>query len=355
MAREIGYPLSVSRALANIGRVYLQQSQPEKALVVLQQAITIQRATGNCSNEADTLSLIGQAQTQLGNTDAQTNLQQSIALAHEIGNTAIEAQALRNLGLLFVKQNQPDLAIVLYKQSVKLTEDIRKGIRTLPIDQQQSYTETVADTYRQLADLLLKRDRVLEAQQVLDLLKVQELKDYLRTVRGTLQPLAVLKPEAEILKKYDQLQAAAVQLGEELAKLRAIPPDQLTPAQRQRLTQLDSLETDLNRQFRDFLSKDKQVQSWLAELRTIAPGETIADASFTNIRGKLQPLKAALLYPLVLDDRLELVITTPIPRPCGGWSRLSEKTSTGRLPPFGPLCSTVRMISKPTLRNSTSG
>jgi predicted Zn-ribbon and HTH transcriptional regulator len=40
-------------------------------------------------------------------------------------------------------------------------------------------------TYRKLADLLLQQDRILEAQRVLDLLKVQELDEYLDGVRST--------------------------------------------------------------------------------------------------------------------------------------------------------------------------
>ncbi|MCY7321785.1 MAG: hypothetical protein LH660_08295, partial [Phormidesmis sp. CAN_BIN36] len=79
--------------------------------------------------------------------------------------------------------------------------------------------KTVADTYRTLADLLLQQDRVLEAQQVLDLVKVQELDDYLRNVRGTAQPLYELPPEQEILRKYNALQTSAIALGQELTQL----------------------------------------------------------------------------------------------------------------------------------------
>ncbi len=50
-----------------------------------------------------------------------------------------------------------------YKQSVNVREGIRPGIRTLPRAEQESYTESVAGTYRSLADLLLKQDRILEA------------------------------------------------------------------------------------------------------------------------------------------------------------------------------------------------
>lgn len=102
---------------------------------------------------------------------------------------------------MLASQKQPELAIVFYKQSISIYETLRQDIRTLPKETQQTYTKTIEGTYRELANLLLKADRILEAQQVLDLLKVQELNTYLKNVRGASQPLENLPPEAEILKK----------------------------------------------------------------------------------------------------------------------------------------------------------
>jgi hypothetical protein len=99
-----------------------------------------------------------------------------------------EEEVLGKIGELFVEENYPELAIIFYKQSVSLTEAIRRDIQGLSPELQQSFTETVAPTYRRLADLLLQQNRVLEAQQVLDLLKVQELDDYLQNVRGRDRP-----------------------------------------------------------------------------------------------------------------------------------------------------------------------
>lgn len=155
----------------------------------------------------------------------------------EIGDREGEGITLSNIGLLLENQKQPELAIVFFKQSVNVREAIRKDNRGLSQDLQQSYTETVSDTYRRLADLLLQADWVLEAQQVLDLLKVQELDDYLKNVRGNAQTASGVEywqPEQKILDLYQQVIAA----GEELVQLRNTPYAQLTPAQQQRLDQL---------------------------------------------------------------------------------------------------------------------
>ncbi|MEO1376172.1 MAG: CHAT domain-containing protein [Cyanobacteria bacterium J06635_10] len=95
---------------------------------------------------------------------------------------------------MFKKQKQPELAIVFFKQSVSKFEETGNTLRFLPKPVQESYKKQVAPIYRILADLLIQQDRILEAQQVLDLLKVQELEDYLRNVRGSDEKLVILKP-----------------------------------------------------------------------------------------------------------------------------------------------------------------
>ena len=122
-------------------------------------------------------------------------------ISRAVGDRSGEAITLNNVGYVLASQKQPELAIVFYKQSISIYETLRQDIRTLPKETQQTYTKTIEGTYRELANLLLKADRILEAQQVLDLLKVQELNTYLKNVRGASQPLENLPPEAEILKK----------------------------------------------------------------------------------------------------------------------------------------------------------
>jgi hypothetical protein len=68
----------------------------------------------------------------------------------EIGNRPGERSALSNIGSLLEQQHQTELAIIFYKQSVNVTEAIRQDLQPLSSKQQQSYTTTVADSYRRL-------------------------------------------------------------------------------------------------------------------------------------------------------------------------------------------------------------
>ena len=213
--------------------------------------------------------------------DAQAfkSYQQAIAIQREIGDRSGESQTLNDLGTSLVKQNQPELAIVFLKQAVNVREGIRGNLRPLSEELQQSYTQTIADSYRQLAELLLQQDRVLEAQEVLDLLKLQELEDYLRNVRGNLQTAQGLdfwQPEQQILKLYDQW-----------------------------------IVQNPNAQFEAFVNK-QDVTALVTQLRRTARGQNLNPEQLARLQDNLQSLdNAALLYPLILEDRVELVLVTP--------------------------------------------
>ena len=310
--KAVGDRAGEGRTLNNIGAVYNRLGQYPKALEFFQQALAIFKAVGDRAGEGTTLNNIGGVYDRLGQyPKALEFYQQALAIRKEVGDRSGEGSTLNNIGALLNRQKQLELAVVFLKRSVNIYESIREDLRKLPKEQQQSYTETVASTYRRLADILLKQDRVLEAQQILDLLKVQELEGYLRNVRGTGQSLIVLRPEEEILRQYSALQTTAIEVGKELTELRKLDAkNALNPTQKQRLSQLDELERKINRQFNEFI-ESKLVQDLVAQLSRTASQQNLNLEDLNALRDDLRKLDAVLVYPLILDDRLELVITTP--------------------------------------------
>jgi CHAT domain-containing protein len=309
--KEIGDRSGEGTMLNNIGLIYGNLGQYAKALEFYQQSLAILKQTGARSGEGSSVNNIGGIYSELGQyPKALGYFQQALVIHKAIGDLAGERISLWSIGYQLKQQQQPELAIVFYKQSVGISEVIRQQLRTLPSEQQESYAKTVADTYRELADLLLKQDRVLEAQQVLDLLKLQELNDYLRNVRGDKQALYELPPEQAILKKYNKLQASAIQLGQELTDLRKLPAANRTATQQQRIAQLVKLQDDLNQLFNTFTDRS-DVVALVKQLTPTMLRQTVDLKELDRLRDDLRQLNAVLIYPLVLDDRLELVITTP--------------------------------------------
>jgi CHAT domain-containing protein len=314
IAREIKNRLGEGNALGNLGIAYSSLGNYPKAIEFRQQYLAIAREIKDRLGEGQSLGSLGVAYSSLGNYPKAIEFhQQHLVIAREIGDRDGETIGLNNLADTLEKLKQPALAIVFYKQAVNIRESIRKDLRSLSSEQQKTYTESVSYSYRNLADLLLQQNRILEAQQVLDLLKVQELQDYLRTVRGnatTAKGLDILKPEQQILAKYNTIQNSAIQLGQELSKLRQVPEPNRTSAQQQRIAQLTQLEEDLNRQFNDFV-RSPDVAGYLKQLSFEIQQQTVSLSDLDALRDNLKRLNAVLLYPLILPDRLELIITTP--------------------------------------------
>ncbi|MFM2433137.1 MAG: hypothetical protein RLZZ511_4351 [Cyanobacteriota bacterium] len=179
------------------------------------------------------------------------------------------------------------MAIIFYKQAINIIESIRKEGYQLPREIQESYSQNVSRTYRALADLLLKQNRVVEALQVLDLLKVQDLQDFLKKSKSN----NLVTKELEFLPQ-------------EIAILKAFNSNPLS----------------LN----EFL-KSSPVQTQIQLLKANAAKQNLQLNAYNDLQFRIKKLgkNSALFYPLILsdrfDDRLELVILTadrpPIHKP----------------------------------------
>ena len=310
--KDIGERSGEGQSLNNIGAIYQRLEQYAKALEFYQQSLAISKDIGERFGEGSTLNNIGFIYDSLRQyAKALEFYQQALAISKDIGDRSGVGITLYNIGYVLEAQKQPALAIVFLKQSVSTYEKIRGELKVLPLEQQKSYTATVAHTYRYLADLLLQQDRVLEAQQILDLLKVQELDDYLRNVRGTAQTIEFRRAEQEILTKYNELQKTAIAIGSELANLRKLDSkNALNPTQKQRLTQLVNLETAINAQFVAFVDSP-EIKRLAAKLQQSTDNEAVNLNQIRKLKDQLQRLDAVLLYPLILENRLELVLAVP--------------------------------------------
>ena len=263
IAREIKDRLGEGAALGYLGIAYQNLGQYDKAINYELQWLAIAREIGDRQSEGKALGYLGLPYDYLGQYDKAIEYElQWLAIAREIGDRNSEGIALNTLGATLAKLKQPELAILYYKQAIKVRESIRKDIKILDKDLQKSYLETVSASYHRLADLLLQQGRIIEALQVLDLLKVQELDDYLKNVKGndrTFQGIRLLDPEKAFSDKLFAINFEKV--------------------------------PELNRQLTD------QIQQ-LPKSEIDKPPEYLQNL----------PQGTALIYPLILSDRLEIII-----------------------------------------------
>jgi CHAT domain-containing protein/Flp pilus assembly protein TadD len=293
--REASDKAGEGTILNNIGLVYDELGQSSQSLESLNQALGIFKQLGDQSSIGNTLDSIGTVYTSLKQyPQALEFYQQALGFLRKVGNRAGERTTLSNMGSLLEKQNQPELAITFYKQSVNLTEIIRTELQVLPREEQKSYTQTVADTYRALANLLLSQGRILEAQKVLELLKVQEIRDFAKDTRAgeSASGIDISQTEKAILDKYGSL----IAFGQRVYECKQTACSQVN--------ELNAQLEELTRQY------NQSVATFEAEIRTRRASD---DSSFDpRLLGNAQAIVEAqpgtlLIYPFVLDDKIWLL------------------------------------------------
>ncbi|MEH2310970.1 MAG: CHAT domain-containing protein [Nostoc sp.] len=293
-----------------------RQEQSKEALQRLQKALAISRELGERSWEAVTLNNLGRIyQSQRKYPEALQSYQQALLINKELGGLVRLGKTYSNIGYLFDIQNKPELAIFFYKHCLINREKARLNPSALSALQPDAYSITVSQTYRILGERLLKQERVPEAQRTIDLLKVEELEEYLQSVPGnqrTVKGINIAATEKPIKQKLEQTLDNAVVLGKELTTLRKISPKERSLEQKQRIEQLVSNQQQLLDKFNEFINSPS-VKAQVEQISRTARRQNLDLQSLNELRDNLArlPQKSALLYPLILKDSLELVLVTP--------------------------------------------
>ncbi|MEA5566958.1 CHAT domain-containing protein [Anabaena sp. UHCC 0399] len=293
-----------------------QQDQLPDAIAKLQQALSSSRTTKSPFWEAVTLNNIGRVHQHQGEYSlALQAYLQAVVINREIGDRVQLGKTYSNIGQLFKAQQQPELAIFFYKHCLINRELARLQPSVFSLPQPDAYSITVAQTYRLLGENLLKQGRVTEAQRAIDLLKVEELQEYLQNVPGnqrTAKGINIVPGETAVKQKLEQTLDNAVELGKELNTLRKITPQARSPQQKQRLQELVTQQQQQLEDFNTFLTSPA-ITAQLQQISRTARQQNLDLESINALRDDLArlPQKSAIIYPLVLKDSLELVLVTP--------------------------------------------
>ena len=215
------------------------------------------------------------------------------------------------LSRLKAAEVQPDAAIFFGKQAVNAIQRQRGRLTGLSADLQRSFVATKESFYRDLSDLLIEAGRLGEAQQVLAMLKEEELFDLLRRdaasdPRLTLAQLTSL--EAEWQRHGDVLGRSLSRMTAELAELRRLAARD--DAQEARLKAVRAELDAVGREFR----------TWLDGLRgdLVRQGSESAHSAALNLdllermQGELRGLGpgVALVSYVLGTAKLSIILTT---------------------------------------------
>jgi CHAT domain-containing protein/tetratricopeptide (TPR) repeat protein len=263
--REVGDRRGEALTLNDIGRDYSDLGQTQKALDFYSRALPIWREVKDSRGEASALNSIGRSYSHLAQQQKALPYKlAALSLAKAAGDPDLQGGIETSLMFDFRSQKSPEEAIFFGMDAVNSYQQIRKNISGLDKDLQAGYAESKSGTYRVLAELLVQTDRLGEAEQVLDLLKEEELKE---VVRGAAEDAA---NKVEALK--------------------------LTPAQQKAQSELATPEktaealTGLSIEYAALLAKEKRTPQEDARLKTL-------DASIEQANGEVSAFFKNTLYP----------------------------------------------------------
>jgi len=374
IAREIGDRPGKGWALGILGNVYQSLGRYPEAIEHYTQALGLCREIGDRAGEGATLTNLGLVSARLGRfPEALDNYTQALRVVREIGARAGESTDLLNLGVLHAAQghtpealayyqealalqaelaepdslwrlwnnlrplystDQPAPAILVGKRAVNQIQSMRATNASLAREQQQSFLTDKEFVYRGLADLLIAQGRHAEAQQVLDMLKEQELYDYIKE-EGAHDPrqtrVGVNAMERDWSQAYDAAAAPAPALAQKLGELTRINPEVRTESEQAEIARLtaerDALSAKLQRQLaalpERFAAIDPARQA--AEDRRFAEAPDTKRALLAALSQRSRT-RTGLLQFVLLKDKVRVLLTTP-----DGWHTAVAQVPKGTL------------------------
>ena len=346
--REVGNRSGVALALYDIGRIHYQLGEPQTALDFYSQALDIWRETQDHRGMAAALNHIGRAYADLGQRDKALDLDYqalsawrdvqdrrgqafalasigrvlsdqgkieqalpqklaALSLAKAAGDPDLEGGIEASLMLDFRAQHRMEEAIFFGTEAVNAYQLMRRNIRGLDQSLQEQFAQSKSATYRMLAELLVQVNRLGAAEQVLDLLKEQELQE---VVVGAADhpdphaaPLNLTHAEQQVETDLAAHETAAVALSDLSAQYAALmAKTNRTPAESAQLKSLEAKIEAGNSDVSDFLRK-----TLYPELAQNA-GTQAANALLSEEKSEVSRLQNTLadLGPEVIGIRLLL-------------------------------------------------
>jgi len=300
------------RCLILLAYVEVQLDRYADARPVLERALKIRQAAEGSRHPdlAFILTLLAQVRVKLGERDAALDLlQQALPIAVRGGNLEYLWRTQDGLREVYTLAGRPALAIYWGKEAINTIQSMRGSLRGIEQEAQLSFLQDKRRPYKDVAALLIDAGRLPEAEQVLALLKDQELAQFVTRGDAPRPNAELVGAERSAADGYDRLVADQVGRARELDELeRRSRYEALPAADEARRRELQEEATEWRENFR----------KWMGDLATHLAGATGTTASpqqVANQSGTLSTLVRAQpsalgLYYVISDDALSIVVVS---------------------------------------------
>jgi CHAT domain-containing protein len=232
----------------------------------------------------------GMAQLEAGDqTEALNNLHLSLLVQMSLYQQTGLADRLSDQMNVFARLNRNRLAIFLGKQSILLKQEMRRAIKSFPVDTQKSFLKGNRETYEKLVTLLLQEGRLGEAVQVINLYQDEEFYDFDTDGHASDRPMSFTEREGEYFSELRRLQSSIWTAKEKFLK----SPD------------FNKLDEALKR-MEDDLSKPPDAKDTQPAVPDLVDMRAVV-ASLSAETGQ----KTAAVYTVIGDDKFRLILVLP--------------------------------------------
>ncbi|HEY0173820.1 MAG TPA: CHAT domain-containing protein [Pyrinomonadaceae bacterium] len=333
------HPGGVRSELRSIAFVYMKLERWDKAYEYATRALEISRGGVVREETATDLAYVGQALSESGRPrEALKHLNEALALYRVAGVdgrrgfSPLYSPLLIHLARTHAALGNRRMAIFFGKQAVNAIQDERRRLSNFDGAAQKGFLGKKEKNYRHLADWLIAEGRIPEAEQVLGLLKQEEIFGYLRrdaSESQDLQKSADLSPEErEALARYNSIADSLAALGAEYGELSDLG-DGRTPAQQKRYEELSKTIEGANEGFQAFL---KQLAAEFGRKRLLSK-ESLNETFSVQERLQSWGEGVVFLYTLVGEDRYRVILVTPDAR-TDGKTEIRADVLSGKIADF---------------------
>ena len=319
--RSAGNRTGEATLLNNIGLVYSSLGQKQKALEYYEKALLINRSAGNRTGEATLLNNIGLVYFSLGQRQkALKYCEKALSVSRALDDLESEANTFENLMILWGISKKSRLAIFFGKQSVNFYQILRANISGLDKKLKRNYIISKKDAYRKLSDLLIIEGRLLEAQQVLGMLKEEEYFNFTREDRTAATALSgqvdYTEFENQWLEKYNNFMKKFSTIKNEY-NLWKLKKDK-NEYEKKRMEEFEREMKKISKQYEAFLTQlkddfdkhEKEIKAGKIDPDTLAQQASVLQETLNYLDEKEGGRHAALHY-LVYKGRISVILTTP--------------------------------------------
>uniref|UniRef100_UPI0026025A45 CHAT domain-containing protein n=1 Tax=uncultured Nostoc sp. TaxID=340711 RepID=UPI0026025A45 len=234
-------------------------------------------AVGDRSGEATTLNNIGLVYDDLGEKQKALDFyNQALPLWRAVGDRSGEAVTLGNIGVLFQSTNRPTEAITNLEQSLQISLEMRRGLQR---ENRQKFLQENDVYATALVDVLINQKKYNQAFEWVNLFTTADLADYTRLINAK-----VANPEAQ--QSLDDWSKKNQQLESLRQQLQSDQSESLPQQIRQLEVQVYSQAENISRRFPEVAELFETTPADIKNLTSSIPTGTVVvqPVLLTNVR-----------------------------------------------------------------------